>query len=143
MYSPTGDVIAVILGKGLLRMYNTFSQMELRTIQSNSKRIGSLGFSPYSDVLALGTFHDEIQVWNYGNGTVIHTLKNHKGPVSGIHFSNNGTMIASASHDTSIKIWPAHIAPGTDKSIIDAVLSLMKDAGFSVKKDEISITISR
>ena len=52
-------------------------------------------------------------------------------------------MIVSGSHDTSVKVWPAHVAPGTEKTILDTVLKMMKDAGFKVKKDDISITISR
>ena len=52
-------------------------------------------------------------------------------------------MISTGSQDTSVKVWPAHVAPGTEKAIIDSVKKMMKGAGFKVSQDDISLTISR
>ena len=45
------------------------------------------------------------QVWDHESGEYIKTLKGHTGPVLSLSFTPNGTHLASASSDLSIKLW--------------------------------------
>jgi WD40 repeat protein len=48
---------------------------------------------------------NSIRVWNLADGTCMATLKGHKNTVSALVVLQKGTILASSSHDGTIKIW--------------------------------------
>ena len=46
-----------------------------------------------------------IQLWDLGSAKLIHELKGHKGPITALAYSTDGTLLASAAHDNSIRLW--------------------------------------
>lgn len=49
--------------------------------------------------MASGSFDESIKIWDVKKGVCLRTLPAHSDPVSAVHFSRDGTMIVSCSHD--------------------------------------------
>jgi WD40 repeat protein len=52
-------------------------------------------------------FESDLTVWDAETGLEIRALKGHRGPVSGVAFSPDGTRIVTGSNDGSAKVWDA------------------------------------
>jgi WD40 repeat protein len=64
----------------------------------------SVAFSPDGQTLAAGV-NGDIMLWSLPDGVLIRTLTGHNGSVFNVTFSPDGSMIASASSDRTVKIW--------------------------------------
>ena len=52
-----------------------------------------------------GSFDEMLCVWQVKTGKCLHAIKVHSMPVMSMHFNRDGSLIVSASHDRSCKIW--------------------------------------
>ena len=55
--------------------------------------------------LLASTSGEEVTVWNAGTGDVVHLLRGHKGLVSCVAFSADGTRLASGGSDKAVRLW--------------------------------------
>jgi len=94
---------------------NSLSQWNLdtgkftRTITDNT-HYWSLALSPNGQLLAAGTVHGTIDLWNLSNGQLIRTLNGHAndngiGFVRSVAFGLDGNTLATAGDDDTIKVW--------------------------------------
>lgn len=79
------------------------------TLPSHSDSMLSVAISPNGQILAGGSLHGRIKLWNLDTGEVIDTLSAHSRWVEAVVFSPDGQMLASGSSDRTIKIW--HLEP--------------------------------
>ncbi|WP_065010869.1 hypothetical protein [Mesorhizobium sp. AA22] len=49
---------------------------------------------------------DRIALWQIGRGEPAQILEGHTGPVADLELSRDGSMLASASWDTTVRLWP-------------------------------------
>lgn len=79
----------------------------------HTRRVQSLGFSPDGALLASGSGESgtgaehDIYVWDARDGTQLTVLKGHRGIINNLRFSDDGSQIASASNDGTMRLWDA------------------------------------
>ena len=121
-YSPDGTRIASASGDRTVRLWNAISGEEIREITGYEHLVPCAAFTPDGNRLVTGNGHNfhrqmgdlldydypgELKLWDSDTGQETLTLKGHTGPIICLAVSRDGTQIASASFDGTIKIWKA------------------------------------
>jgi WD40 repeat protein len=82
--------------------------------------------------LTFGEMHNcSIQIWNITDGEIIDTLMGHVNTIESIKFSYDGTILASASWDWTIKLWGDQIPLIIDESIDEWPTSSPEEQGIN------------
>jgi WD40 repeat protein/serine/threonine protein kinase len=122
-FSPDGKRLAAVSGEwdraSLLTVWEVKTGDILRTIvnpKGNMHFIG-LAFSPDGKRIATATgkmdystFENEqgvVTIWDSWTGREIHTLSGHRGPLTSVVCSPDGTKLATSSWDQTVKVWDA------------------------------------
>lgn len=103
-FNSDGDMLASKSKEGTIKIWNPITRQPLSTINTNTG--GDIVFSPDGRLLASGDEKGKVvNLWNPNTGKVIKTIKEHKGEVSSLAFSPNGTELAIGTHNDKIYLW--------------------------------------
>ena len=91
---------------GRIKLWDTRSGEQVRTLEGHSHTVGCVAFSPNVDVLASGGgWYDEtVRLWITRTGEKDRILEGHTRGVDSIAFSPDGVKLATASRG-SIRMW--------------------------------------
>lgn len=109
MFSPDGKVLAAFGRNDAVELWSTAT----RTLRTNIVLEPSPGFaaafSPDSKLLAissgLSSPEDDIRLLDVAQGRVVGTFSGHKQGIFALAFSPDGLTLASASDDSTLKLW--------------------------------------
>ena len=90
-----------------IRLFNTRQEEETRVLQSPSKYVPSVAFSPNFPLLAsVSASADEtVRLWNTEDGEELCIFKAYSKRIRHITFSPNGELLATASDEGRVGLW--------------------------------------
>ncbi len=121
-FSPDGKLLAIAENvnifrkeKGQIRIWNLEEDEQYKVFPAHNKKITSVSFSPNGERIASASSDGTIKIWNLdcelldifsdNNISSAGDLKSHNSSVTSVSFHSSGKYIASASADTTIKLW--------------------------------------
>jgi WD40 repeat protein/tRNA A-37 threonylcarbamoyl transferase component Bud32 len=109
-FSPDGTRLAGKLEDGTVIVWDVDTGKEVCSFKTydtpSAHRNASVAFSPDGKWLASDTLYGW-GLWDAATGGRVYTFKGHTGLVTCVAFSPNGTRLASASMDGTVKVWGA------------------------------------
>jgi WD40 repeat protein/uncharacterized caspase-like protein len=79
----------------------------VRYIESLGPRLEAFAFSPGKKQVVLATGSSVAEVWDYGNGRILHQLRGHSNAITSVAFSPDGKTILTGSWDQTARLWDA------------------------------------
>ncbi|KAL4778668.1 putative wd40 protein [Aspergillus varians] len=104
-FSPDGRMVVSGSTDHSIKLWDTKTGAEIRTIKGRSNLIPSVAFSIDRQMIAPGPYDKLIKILDAKNGTRIQSMDGHSGPVSSVAFSADSQTIASGSQDKTLKLW--------------------------------------
>ena len=103
-FSPNGRRIASAGDDNTIKLWDSTTGEELRTLVGHAGPVTSVSFSPDGQFIASGSRDRTFKLWDVDSGKKLKTIKRYT-PVLSVCFSPDGRQIAVASHDGVIKLW--------------------------------------
>jgi len=74
-------------------------------IKASKKNLGSVVFSPDSDLLATSGLGDNIDLWSFPAGEKVRALPGHEVAVLALNFILDGRYLVSLGYEQTIRVW--------------------------------------
>ena len=132
-FAPDGRILATCSWDSLIKLWDADAETHqlLRTFTGHQSHANCLAFAPDGKTMASASSDATVRIWNVGDqrirnatntsnvveshrelGSVgeesgpLSTLRGHTGPIYSVAYSPDGKMLASASGDGTVKLWP-------------------------------------
>ncbi|KAG8980215.1 U3 snoRNP protein, partial [Tulasnella sp. 427] len=120
--SGNGQVVAYTESRAVIHVWNTVTNEHRSLLGAESDKKRYMGCWPVEvsfdgRYVAVGSPESRIGIYSTGTGQLVETLSGHKGPVSGIMWSADGSRLLSGSWDKSVKLWD--VSPLQDLDALD------------------------
>ncbi|KAI8633534.1 vegetative incompatibility protein HET-E-1 [Xylariaceae sp. FL1651] len=106
----------------------------LQTLEGHTEGVTSVAFSPDSKIVVSGSWDGMVRLWSTATGKCLRVLKKHTGLVSSVAFpSEDGTVFASGSEDSTVRLWVKlhHVATGKRLQTFEGHLAKVTSIAFS------------
>jgi WD40 repeat protein len=106
-FSADGQRLATGGEENTVKIWDTKTGAELRTLRGHSGDIYTVAFSPDPNGRWLASAGEDstVKVWDSHTGKLVRTFRGHTGLVSSVAFSRDGSQLFSGSRDRAVKVW--------------------------------------
>ncbi|CCF60319.1 hypothetical protein KAFR_0J02550 [Kazachstania africana CBS 2517] len=106
-FAKKGQVLFSASLDGTVRAWDLIRYRNFRVFTAAERiQFNSLAVDPSGEVVCAGSVDSfDIHVWSVQTGQLLDTLAGHEGPISCLAFSQENSILASASWDKTIRIW--------------------------------------
>lgn len=107
-FSPDGAQIALAVGDGTVRLFDTETQAPATTLQAPAFAIEQIAFAADGTQIAagLGFPADALVVWDAASGELLHDLRvEGGGAVHDVAFTADGGAVITANGDGLLRVW--------------------------------------
>ena len=115
-YNPSG---------GVIKFWNTADHTLDRTLSGHRGRVRSVAFSRDGTRMASSCQGDELIIWNFKTGKLLHKTRVRAGHLDRLRFSPDGTRLFAGCSDGSVRVW--------DPELFQEMLALPGHANGDVK----------
>lgn len=126
-YDSTGRWLASCGDDKTVRVWDLTTRQTILTLDAGD-RVASIAFSPDDLLLAAGGEVNVVRVWELPSGGLLHQLRGHTGPVTGVAFGSQGRL-ATSSWDKTVRGWD--VATGRQQQIFRGHTGLALAVAFS------------
>jgi WD40 repeat protein len=102
-YSPNGRILAAGGGNDPVRLWDTDTGKEIRTL--GETWVNAVAFSPRGSVLVTAGAFKTIRLWEVATGKEYNKLEGHSAAIKALAVSPDGSMLASGAQDGTIILW--------------------------------------
>ncbi|KAL9093631.1 MAG: hypothetical protein Q9159_000160 [Coniocarpon cinnabarinum] len=106
-FAKRGNVLFTASLDGSVRAWDLIRYRNFRTFTGKTRlSFSSLAVDPSGEVFCAGSTDSfDIIVWSVQTGQLLDELAGHEGPVASLAFAPNGSALASASWDHTVRLW--------------------------------------
>ncbi len=106
-FHPNGKILASGSADGEITIWEKESGICLRTFRNGTSPIGSLTFGPDGKTLASSSNDDVLCIWEIETGQRLKRVegRGHANWIRSAALSPNGTVLATGSYDTTVRVW--------------------------------------
>lgn len=104
-FSPDGKTLATASYDTAIKLWNTDTGTELRTLKEHSDSVYAISFSKDGTLLASAAADRAVKIWNVASGKLLYTFGEPTDWVYAVTWSPDGKHLAAAGADKSIRIW--------------------------------------
>lgn len=103
-FSPDGNYLLIGGADSYVKLYRVKDGWQLRNMIVGGQA-NAAAFSPQGDLLAVGDTSGILTIWSIPEGEKLLDLRLHRGAITGLEFSSDGTTLVSASEDGTGLVW--------------------------------------
>ncbi len=104
-FSPDGKFIATGCANHILKLLDSFTGREIRSLRGHSGAPRAISFSPDGKRLASAGEDQTIRIWDIETGLELLALKGHTDRISSLAFSSDGRLLVSGGKDSTVRFW--------------------------------------
>jgi WD40 repeat protein len=126
--SPDAKLVATASYDKLIKLWDSETGKEVRTLKDHTDAIYSLDFTPDGKRLVSAAADRTIKVWNPESGERLFTLNEPTDALNTVAVSPDGKRVAAAGQDKNVRVWVLEEKSATLQSALisheDAILKL-------------------
>ena len=104
-FSPDGRLLAVGMGTGLIRLFDSRTGEENARWPAHEGSLATLTFSPDGRLLASGAGDGSAKLWEPGTGRLLYTMDVGARTALIVAFSPDGQLLATGSSQGQVRLW--------------------------------------